>query len=44
MFYLVLGSCVVWVCLLSYLLAIDRQVRHLQRRLEARRATSPERA
>ncbi len=36
MFYLVLGFCTVWVCHFAYLLVIDRQVRQLRRRLEAR--------
>jgi CcmD family protein len=40
MLYLSLGFCVVWVCHFGYLLAIDRQVRQLHRRLEARTEAS----
>jgi CcmD family protein len=41
MLYLSLGFCIVWVCHFGYLLAIDRQVRQLHRRLEARAGASP---
>ena len=44
MFYLVLGFCVVWVCLFVYLSMIDRQARQLRRRLDARVNASPDRA
>lgn len=44
MFYLALGFSVVWVCLLGYLFVIDRQVRQLHRRLDARAAAGPDRA
>ncbi len=36
MFYLALGFAVVWVCHFTYLFVVDRQVRQLQRRLDAR--------
>lgn len=42
MFYLVLGFCVVWVSLLGYVFIIDRQVRQLHRRLDARGAAAPD--
>ena len=42
MFYLSLGFGIVWVCYFAYLFAVDRQVRQLRRRLEARMKTSPD--
>jgi len=36
MLYLTSGFCIVWICHFAYLIAIDRQTRQLQRRLEAR--------
>jgi len=44
MFYLVLGFCAVWVCHFAYLSVIDRQVRQLRRRLDARATASSDRA
>lgn len=44
MFYLSLGFCVVWVCYFAYLYVVDRQVRQLRRRLDARRDASSDRA
>ena len=36
MFYLCLAFSLVWVCHGAYLLAVDRQIRHMSRRLDAR--------
>jgi CcmD family protein len=42
MFYLSLGFGVVWVCYFAYLYIVDRQVRQLRRRLEARMRAVPD--
>ena len=42
MVYLTLGFCAVWACHLGYLFVIDRQVRQLHRRLEARVPAAPD--
>jgi CcmD family protein len=42
MVYLILGFVVVWVCHFTYLFFMDRQVRQLQRRLDARAAAGEE--
>lgn len=39
MFYLSLAFAVAWTCHLVYLLAVDRQVRQLGRRVQARAQT-----
>lgn len=44
MFYLSLGFSVVWVCYFAYLCLVDRQVRQLRRRLDARVKASSEHA
>jgi len=41
MLYLSLGFCIVWVCHFGYLFVIDRQVKQLQRRLDARTGALP---
>ena len=43
MLFLALGFCVVWTCHLVYLFVLDRQVRQLHRKLEARRTALPHR-
>ena len=43
MFYLILAFSLAWGCHLIYLLAIDRQVRQMSRRIQARaEMASPE--
>ncbi|UCD52536.1 MAG: hypothetical protein JSW27_07845 [Phycisphaerales bacterium] len=41
MFYLCLAFSLVWICHLAYLLAIDRQVRQMGRRMKARADAPP---
>lgn len=36
MFYLVLAFSLAWACHLIYLMAIDRQIRQMRRRMQAR--------
>jgi CcmD family protein len=42
MVYLSLGFAVVWACYFAYLYVVDRQVRQLRRRLDARLKASPD--
>jgi hypothetical protein len=43
MVHLSLGFGVVWACYFAYLYVVDRQVRQLRRRLDARVKASPDR-
>jgi len=42
MLYLSLGFCAAWACYFAYLYIVDRQVRQLRRRLEARMRAVPD--
>ncbi len=44
MFYLSLGFSAVWICYFAYLYVVDKQVRQLRRRLDARMDASSDRA